>query len=51
MASIRFAGKIELAALPVAGQVLRALFDRTIALDDAGARDTDEPCPPSLSIP
>jgi hypothetical protein len=35
-------GQIELAALPVAGQVLRALLDRAVALDDAWACDADE---------
>ena len=34
--------QVELAALPVAGQVLRAFLDRTVALDDAGTGDADE---------
>ena len=36
--------QIELAALPVAWQVLRALFDRAVALDDAWACDANERC-------
>ena len=35
-------GQIELAALPIARQVLRALLDRTILVDDAGTGDADE---------
>src|SRR5438552_16182678 len=34
--------QIELAALPIARQVLRALFDRAVTLDDSWARDADE---------
>jgi hypothetical protein len=35
-------GQIELAALPIAGQVLRTLFDLAVTLDDTWARDADE---------
>src|SRR6185437_9862203 len=34
--------QVELAALPVAGQVLRAFLDRAVVLDHAGARNADE---------
>jgi hypothetical protein len=34
--------QIELTTLPVAGQVLRALFDRAVGVDDAGTGDADE---------
>src|SRR5882757_9833089 len=34
--------QIEPAALPIARQVLRALFDRAVLLDDAGTGDADE---------
>ena len=34
--------QIELAALPIAQQILRALLDPPVALDDAWARDADE---------
>src|SRR6476620_1550486 len=35
-------GQIELAALPIARQVLRTLFDRAVLVDDAGTGDADE---------
>jgi hypothetical protein len=35
-------GQVELAALPVARQVLRTLLDRAVAFDDAGACDAYE---------
>jgi hypothetical protein len=34
--------QVELAALPVAGKILRTFLDAAVLLDDAGARDADE---------
>jgi hypothetical protein len=34
--------KVESAALPIAGQILRAAIDRAVGLDLAGATDANE---------
>ena len=34
--------QIELAALPIARKILRALLDRAVLVDDAGTGDADE---------